>query len=154
MRLVDQEPDRLLEGGELLRDVIVQKAASLLPPIDKDFPFAVPVGPVAEKLLRLLEMDEFTVNDSVLTPVLPTDLELPAAEDEMTRLLKKHGLSTPKGHLNQALDALGHGNWASANGQLRTFFEALLDEIAVKLKAVAASGHASRAKLASIGFLS
>jgi hypothetical protein len=155
MRLVDQKPDRLLEGGELLRDVIVDKAVSLLPPIEKNSPWHQPsLSPRVEKLLRLLEMDGFTVVDGVLRPVLPADAELPIAEDDITRLLKKHGLSTPEGHLNQAFDALGHGNWASANGQLRTFFEALLDEIAGKLNVTASSGHGNRAKLASIDFLS
>ncbi len=159
MGLVDQEPGRLLEGGELLRDVIVEKAASLLPSTEKDsaWQIAPPVPPAPEKLLRLLDMDGFSVIDGTLRPALPANLELPAAEDEITRLLKKHGLSTPEGHLTQAVDALGRGNWASGNSQLRTFFDALLDEITVKLDPLAASlpsGQARRAKLAWLGFLS
>jgi hypothetical protein len=78
-------------------------------------------------------------------------------EDEITRLLKKHDLTTPKGHLDQALDAHGRGDWAAANGQIRTFLDALLDEIAAKLDPSSgnlASGQPRRAKIAALGFLS
>jgi hypothetical protein len=158
MRLVDLTPDRSLDGGELLRDVIVEEAVSLLPPKEKESPWQPsPLSPKVEKLMRLLEMDGFTVVEGALRPVLPADVELPAAEDEITRLLNKHSFSTPQGHLKQAFDAFAHGSWASANGQLRTCFEALLDEIALKLDATAASissGHQRRLKLAALGFLS
>jgi len=155
MGLVDQEPDRLLDGGEFLRDALVEKAVSLLPQ-DSTW-FQSLLLPADEKLLRHLGLDGSSVTSGALRPALPADLEFPTVEDETTRLLKKHGFPTPEGHLTQALDALGRGKWASANGQLRTFFEALLDEIAVKMDADAAklpSGQARRAKLASIGFLS
>lgn len=48
-------------------------------------------------------------------------------------------------------------DWAAANSQVRTFLDALLDEIAVKLDPEAAnlkSGQPRRTKLAAIGFLS
>jgi hypothetical protein len=159
MELLDQEPDRLLEGGNPLRDIIIEKAAKLLPPAESDVLWRdpLPLGPAQEGFLRALHLDGYVVTDNALRPALPADLELPAAEDETTRLLKKHGLSTPEGHLTQALDALGRGKWASANAQLRTFFDALLDKIAVKLDGSAASlpsGQARRSKLASLGFLS
>lgn len=73
------------------------------------------------------------------------------------QLMSKYGLTTPKGHLQHALDAHARGNWAAANGQIRTFFDALLDAIAEGVYASAATlatGHPRRAKLASHGFLS
>jgi hypothetical protein len=78
------------------------------------------------------------------------------AENETTRLLQKHGFETAKGHLDQALDAHGRGDWAAANSQIRTYFDALLDNIAEKLDASAASlgsGQPRRARLGALGFL-
>jgi hypothetical protein len=73
------------------------------------------------------------------------------------RLMTKYSLATPRGHLQQALDAHARGNWAGANGQIRTFFDALLDAIAESVAPTAAalsSGQPRRSKLASHGFLS
>jgi hypothetical protein len=59
--------------------------------------------------------------------------------------------------LKEALDTHGRGSWAAANSQIRTFLDALLDEIAVKLDptaATAGSGQPRRTKLAAQGFLS
>lgn len=89
--------------------------------------------------------------------MLPVDVALPETASELTLLLERHGFDVAKGHLEQAIDAHARGKWASANGQLRTFFDALLDEIAERLDTDAArldSGQPRRAKLAAIGFLS
>ena len=106
---------------------------------------------------RALELDGFMVSGNTLHRALPLDVGLPAAQSEVDRLLDKHGLTTPKGHLKQALDAHGRGDWAAANSQIRAFFDALLDDVVGKLDASAAtlsSGQPRRAKLAAIGFLS
>ena len=81
-------------------------------------------------LFRALERDGFAVRDGQLRPALPGNLDLPAAEDEVHLLLKRYGLNTSLGHLDQAITAHAQGNWAAANGQLRTFYESLFDEIA------------------------
>jgi len=39
MGLVDQVPARVLDSGELLRDILVEKAISLLPATDPDRPW-------------------------------------------------------------------------------------------------------------------
>lgn len=49
--------------------------------------------------------------------------------DEITWIeddLAKRGWTTAAGHYRQAVDAFASGSWASANGQLRAFFEDLL----------------------------
>lgn len=112
--------------------------------------------PTAAAFLRAIERDGFTVSGGVLRRALPIDIGLPAAQSEIDQLLDKHGFVVPKGQLVQAIDAHARGNWAGANGQLRPFFEGLLDEIAARLDQPVGEplhGHASRAKLASIGFL-
>jgi hypothetical protein len=89
--------------------------------------------------------------------ILPADIGLPTTESELTRLLDRHAFDTAKGHLEQALENHARGNWAAANGQLRTFFDALLDTIAERLDTTATNlptGHARRSKLASLNFLS
>ena len=106
---------------------------------------------------RVLQKDGFVVADRSLRPALPTDIGLPSIGSELMQLLERHGFSTAKGHLEQAFDADARGNWASANGQLRSFFDALLDKIAEKLDPsvhAIGSGQPRRAKLASLRFLS
>jgi hypothetical protein len=151
IRLTDQWPDRETDDGQLLRDALIEKAVTLIP-------YRWPERPDAawETFQRALELDNFVITDGVLRRTLPLDIGLPTAESETTRLLQKHGLTTAKGHLNQALDAHGRGDWAAANSQIRTFFDSLLDDIVEKLDATAAAlgtGHPRRAKLAALGFL-
>jgi hypothetical protein len=158
MMIVDREPARLLGDGELLVDAIVVKAASLLPDLEIKYEWESPPDLSKEDatFLRLLNLDGFTVLDGVLRAASPADLEVPAAEDETTRLLNKHGFSTTAGHLKQALDILGQGErWAAANAQLRTFFDSMTDEIALRVDPSAAalgSGHPRRTKLAAARF--
>jgi hypothetical protein len=147
-----------LPDGGLLPEALVENAVYLIPPPAQTPSWIKPPPPPAdvETFRRALELDGFVITDGVLRRSLPADVGLPGAESETTRLLEKHGLATAKGHLDQALDAHGRGDWAAANGQIRTFFDALLDEIATKLDASAAalaSGQHRRAKLAALGFL-
>ncbi|WP_391349623.1 hypothetical protein [Azospirillum sp. A23] len=155
---VDEHPAHPVDGGTL-EAVIVEKAMSLLPPTEPKRPWSSPprLTPAMEGFKRALEQAGFVVADGGLRRVLPADLALPETESELVHLLDRHGLATAKGHLEQAFDAHARGNWASANGQLRTFFDALLDELAVRLDPSAGalgSGQPRRTKLAAQGFLS
>jgi hypothetical protein len=156
--IVDETPGLTLDDGELLRDVLVESAVGFLPPEPEyDWQEPATLRPNEAALLHALELDGFNASGGVLRRALPVDIELPTAQSEIDRLLEKHGLVTAKGHLKQALDAHARGNWAAANSQIRTFLDALLDEIAAKLDPTAASlgsGQPRRARLASIGFLS
>lgn len=76
-----------------------------------------------------------TVKTPRLRRAYPDDLEeMKGAiiEDEINALLTKHNFITTKNHLSQALDNYSKGNWESANGQIRTFFESCFREIAAK----------------------
>jgi hypothetical protein len=151
IRLTDQWPDRETDDGQLFRDALIEKAVTLVHPAWPDYPDAA-----WETFQRALELDGFVITDGMLRRTLPADVGLPTAESETTRLLQKHGLTTAKGHLDQALDAHGRGDWAAANSQIRTFFDSLLDDIVEKLDATAATlgtGQLRRAKLAALGFL-
>lgn len=159
IRFADKNPDAETDDGELLQDVLVEsavaavlKARSPWGEFAEDF-----VNPKFEPIIRSLEIDGFVIKDESIRRILPVDIGLPDAESELSLQLNKHSLSVPKGHLDQALNAYSQGDWAAANGQLRTFFDALLDEIAVRLDPEAAeipSGQGRRAKLAASGFLS
>jgi hypothetical protein len=155
--VVDQDPARLIEG-ELLARILVERAVSCLPPPpETEWAYAPPTTPAMESFKRILEQDGFTVTDGALRRVLPTDIGLPETESELMRLLEAYQLSTAKGHLKQALDIHARGDWAGANGQIRTFFDSLTDSIAERIDpntATLASGHVRRAKLASLGFFS
>src|SRR3546814_312429 len=84
-----------------------------------------------------------------LRRMLPTVAEVPEANDEVHTLLEHYGFTVPLGHLRQAINAHGRGEWASANSQMRSFLEGLLDEIAERLAperaATTSGGHGRRA---------
>src|SRR3546814_12813930 len=86
--------------------------------------------------------------------MLPTVAEVPEANDEVHTLLEHYGFTVPLGHLRQAINAHGRGEWASANSQMRSFLEGLLDEIAERLEperaATTSGGHGRRALLAHL----
>ena len=152
----DKHPDYVVDG-ERLDDIIVEKAASLLPVHQPEGMWSpAPVLTDAQqKLLRTLSQDGYVVTDGTLRRSLPIDIGLQETESELVRLLGKHRLTVAKGHLDQAFDNHAGGNWAAANAQLRTFFDALLDEIAVMVDPAAAScgtGQPRRGKLAAAGF--
>ena len=79
------------------------------------------------------ERTETTVE---LVRMLPSDvpeLDFREAESEVMLLLDRHGLTVAKGHLTQAVSAFSRGEWSSANGELRNFYESYLSEIATSL---------------------
>jgi hypothetical protein len=105
-------------------------------------------------LIRALERDGYSVENGQLQSTLPQALDLPQADDEVHTLLQRHGFDVPLGHLDQAITAHGRGEWAGANGQLRTFVEGLFDAIAQRLSArhppAPVPGNASRQWLAQL----
>lgn len=79
-----------------------------------------PIFEKTEELRRMLPKD-----------VPETDFREAASEVEM--LLAMHGFNVASGHLRQALSAFQRGEWSSANGELRNFYENYLNEIADRL---------------------
>jgi hypothetical protein len=155
---IDAHPAHQVDDG-LLENVIVERAASLFPPPpDADWGVKPELLPDdLEKCRRALEQDGFVITTGSLRRILPADIGLPATESELMRLLDCHNFGMAKGHLEQAMENHARGNWAAANGQLRTFFDALLDTMAERLDATAAnlpSGQPRRSKLASLDFFS
>ena len=147
MNFFDNQPGHRVVDGNLLGEEIVEKAVSLLPSIAETEPWS--------QFLRTLDHDGFTVTDGVLRRSLPDRLKLPEAEDEILRLLGKHGLNVAKGHLDQAVTAHTAGDCASANAQIRTFFDAVIDGIAERIDPSAVgleSGNPHRTKLAAKNF--
>lgn len=112
-------------------------------------------GPSWQKLVAGLRFDGFEIVETrtqieaaypwedpkaetsiALVRMLPNDvpgLDFREAESEIMRLLERHGFTTSKGHLRQALSAFNRGEWSSANGELRNFYESYLNEIADEL---------------------
>lgn len=77
-----------------------------------------------------------TITTGELVRMLPSDvpeLDFREAENEVTLLLDRHGFNVARGHLNQAISAFSRGEWSSANGELRNFYESYLNEIATSL---------------------
>lgn len=77
-----------------------------------------------------------TETSVALVRMLPQDvpeIDFREGESEVILLLDKHGFAVSGGHLKQALSAFNRGEWSSANGELRNFYESYLNEIADKL---------------------
>jgi len=112
-------------------------------------------NPQAERFIRALSRDGYSIDENhELRSDLPPVADLPQADDEVHVLLMKHNLVTTLGHLDQAVDSHARGNWAAANGQLRTFCESLFDEIALLVDPVnsptTATGETRRQLLANL----
>jgi hypothetical protein len=158
-RIVVQRPTspvETTEGTVTLAEAVVREAAHLAHPD--------PSTPVQTAFARGLARDGYVLSWSeygskaVLRAALPEDLNLPATDDEVHQLLKGFKFGTPLGHLDQAIEAHTRGDWAAANGQLRTFMESLFDDIARHVRPAEAqalpSAENRRALLANVGFLS
>lgn len=68
-----------------------------------------------------------------LLPNIITGMDFREAENEVVMLLEQCRFHTAKGHLNQGMSAFQRGEWSSANGELRNFYESYLNEIATGL---------------------
>lgn len=104
-------------------------------------------------LVNALRQDGYVIADLRLIAELPDEVPLPEIRDELTRLLETEGFDTARGHFQQAIAAHARGDWAAANGQLRSFVEDMFDQIAGILSQGAAdalpTSHARREWLAT-----
>jgi hypothetical protein len=155
-QFVDGHPAFFIEGASL-EDLLVEKAASDVAKEQEKFfdPPEAALPSAMEHFRRQLEQEGFVVTEGVLRRTLPTDVGLLQAESELMRLFNRYNFSIAKGHLEQAFENHGQGNWAAAYGQLRTCFDALLDSIVEHLDPTAStlgSGQLRRTKLAALIF--
>lgn len=80
-----------------------------------------------------LERDGFTIDDGTLRPMLPSAIDIPAADSEVHVLLDRYDFIVSQGHIDQGIAAPARGEWAGANAQFRVFVESLIDAIAARL---------------------
>lgn len=85
------------------------------------------------QLRRLLLKDGFVIENGNLIRTFETDIDFNTNETLLERLLKKHNLTTAKGHYNQATNSFNRGDWAACNAQLRSYVEELCLQIANKV---------------------
>ena len=165
MHFIDSNPG-FENDGDLLEEKIVETAATLLPSNEISIaktPIWMQKKTKVQPLKRnvqfesALHNDGCVVKDGNIVRTLPVDVNLPEAESDLMQRLSISEFLVAKGHLEQAIDNHAKGNWAAANGQLRTFFEAFTDAMAVyidPLNTDIRSGFDRRTKLASLGILS
>ncbi len=141
----------------LLGRIVVQRAENVFETLNGSMTLGEAViRQAAQRDGYVLVWDENGRNPS-LRAALPEEIQLPQSDDEVHELLKQFQFATPLGHLDQAIEAHTRGDWAAANGQLRTFLESLFDDIARKVRPQEAAQRPSsenrRALLGDIGFL-
>ncbi|WP_273793478.1 hypothetical protein [Brucella anthropi] len=144
----DEEFEVMTIHGRLNIDRALVEEAILAPPKTK-------AAAVWRKLIAGLRFDGFEVVESEveieadrpwgrsqieikteLLRMLPSDvpeIDFREAGSEVELLLNRFGFSIAQGHLQQSLSAFSRGEWASANGALRNFYESYLNEIADRL---------------------
>ncbi|WP_137151243.1 hypothetical protein [Devosia sp. FKR38] len=122
-----------------------------------------------EKLERYLNLDGYSLltqapegwsdypKPTGVTASMPQYAELQESASELEQLLDRYQMSTAARHLKSARENLAQGDLEAANGQCRTFLEALTDSIADGLFAAESAGRSSglqkRQLLAERGFL-
>lgn len=67
-----------------------------------------------------------------ITPLGYTGLPVASLASDLANQLAAKGFTTAAGHYDQALTAFHSQNWAASNSQLRTTFEAVLTELAMR----------------------
>lgn len=146
--LVANPDARGLSGSPLILELMEEEVSRCL----GKSAFGEPNEDFSPELINSLKRDGYIVQDGELRTTLPQSMQLAQKEDELHLLLDKYGFSVAKGHLDQAIAAHTRGDWASANGQLRTYVESLFDSIAQTIEPVAAtqtsSSHQRRELLA------
>ena len=144
-----------LDGRMTLGEALIRQATQLSRP-QSDHPLQTAFARGLARDGYVIAWDDNGRNPT-LRAALPDEIQLPQTDSEVHELLKHFGFTTPLGHLDQAIDTHARGDWAAANGQLRTFLESLFDDIDRKLRPQDSSQHPSsenwRAHLAEIGFL-
>ena len=95
-----------------------------------------PDHPTYAEFVRTLKRQGYELGDEnvAIRAALPPIADLPEAEDEVYALLDEFGMTVEKGHLDQAIKNHARGDWAAANGQIRTFMQGIFDEIAKQLE--------------------
>ncbi|NKX63292.1 hypothetical protein HEP89_04210 [Labrenzia sp. 5N] len=88
--------------------------------IEAEYPWGTPEIETEVQVVRMLPSD------------VP-ELDFREAESEVEELLDRHGFTVAKGHLKRAISAFSRGEWSSANGELRNFYEDYLNEISDRL---------------------
>lgn len=158
-RVVVERPTEVVQtvdGSSTLAEAVVREAVRLLHPHS--------TGSGQSAFLRGLARDGYVVSwgepydPATLRAALPDEIDLPATDDEVHQLLSHFQFHTPLGHLGQAIEAHTRGDWAAANGQLRTFLESLFDDLARAVRPAEAAQLATaenrRALLADARFIS
>ena len=162
----DGDLDVLTEGGRVHLSRALVEIAISAPEYERS-------SPAWKKLVAGLRFDGFEVRtkqleadtddfwlDGVtdttveLVRMLPSDipdLDFRKAESEVAHLLDRYGFHIAKGHLAHAMSAFSRGEWSSANGELRNFYESYLNEIATGLGYT--GGGDSRARRDYLGSL-
>jgi hypothetical protein len=149
--IADEDAKRRL--GEALSDFL-PRAHQHLPRLTGE---DMPGGTVsADELLAVLRAEGLDIADGGLVPHPSTSASLSAQKGKLERMLESLGFKVAMGHLSQAVDNMARGNWAAANGQTRTFLEAVFDEMAARkwtgTGTSPTAGHA-RQYLETIGFI-
>ena len=112
-----------------------------------------PISAASLALTRSLQLDGYEIqSDGTLTSVLPATMLLAPRRTDVEELLSKFKFTDAVGHLQQGHAAHARGDWAAANGQIRTFIESLFEAFAQKLlpAPVPVTSHARREQLSKL----
>ncbi len=126
IQFAKENPNHQTVSGSNLIDEIVEQATEIVEELRNRGADSLQYA----AFLRALARDGFSLTDEgMLRKTLPPIADIPIADNELHTLLDELHMTQAKGHLDQAIDNHSRGQWAAANGQLRTFLEGLFNEI-------------------------
>ena len=140
IQFAKDNPNHQTVSGSNLIDEIVEQATEITNQLINSGAYSHQY----DAFVRALARDGFTMTDEgTLRKTLPPISDIPQADEEVHALLAEFQMTQAKGHLDQAIDNHARGQWAAANGQLRTFLEGLFNEIFNRLEPTRANDQLS-----------
>ena len=128
-----------LDGRKTLGEAVVLEAVAVAEEGSLWQPQAIFEQSLAQDgyALRWTKREDFFQSQhsggATLVAALPPELATVDTDDEVRGLLAASNFHLSQSHLEQAVRAHARGDWAAANGQLRTLLESLVMEIAINL---------------------
>ena len=111
---------------------------------------------VYKSFRNALRADALDLIEGRVSPFLSPTVNPAKEQSALESRLDDYGFTVARNQLDQATDNAARGNWEAANGQVRSFLEALCNEIAKSTyieSGDAPTGGAARIHLQKIGFL-
>lgn len=145
------------ENKDKIWDDIVIETVKTIKQIEERAPVSSLVMEKIRKLEECLALDGYQIENGKIIKALPASTETIHIRDRLEQKLLDLGWFVPLQHLQDARENYAEERWAAANASIRSFLQAIFDNIAEAMsnfpKEGLVPGGARRQFLETIGFL-